>query len=500
MKRVGQGFIETTVVDDIAFNTQYQNYQRSGYAVDIHSNAILGDREKCAREEREPLKKKRKDSVKADKQVAILNALMEYGSEEEEAAGPWIPVKTDNSTATATATASTKTHTRGLEEDQPLPDNVHILEPEEEEEKWEKVNERKMGFIMPPRPKRGSLIPDATSTFHGDSEKDFQGRSWMSVPQGIHPDEDGSEHDCYLPKKCVHRLAGHSKGVQCIEFYPKTGHLLLSASMDGKCKIWDAQSDFRCLRSYSGHSEGVRSVEMSPDGKTFLSSGFDRIIRHWDIETGQAKSSLTNRKMSYCVRHSPIDPDLFLAAASDNRIYQWDLRNGEMVQEYNYHLQPCNTVTFVDGGRKFVSTSDDKKVLVWDFGIPVPIKYIAEPEMHSVPSVTLHPSGSYLAGQSMDNTIVVYTAGERVKQVKKKTFRGHNNSGYACQIGFSPNGKFLISGDGLGQLYAWDWKTGRVFRKFHAHDNGPCMGAQWHPLHPNRIATCGWDGFVKIWE
>ena len=53
-----------------------------------------------------------------------------------------------------------------------------------------------------------------------------------------------------------------------------------------------------------------------------------------------------------------------------------------MVQEYNYHLGPVNTVTFFDNGRKFASTSDDKKILVWEFDIPVPIKYIAEPEMH----------------------------------------------------------------------------------------------------------------------
>lgn len=53
-----------------------------------------------------------------------------------------------------------------------------------------------------------------------------------------------------------------------------------------------------------------------------------------------------------------------------------------MCQEYNYHLQACNTINFFDEGRKFVTTSDDKKMLVWEYDIPVPIKYIAEPEMH----------------------------------------------------------------------------------------------------------------------
>ena len=35
---------------------------------------------------------------------------------------------------------------------------MHIQEPEEEDEMWEKVTERKMGYVMPPRPARGSKV------------------------------------------------------------------------------------------------------------------------------------------------------------------------------------------------------------------------------------------------------------------------------------------------------------------------------------------------------
>lgn len=140
--------------------------------------------------------------------------------------------------------------------------------------------------------------------------------------------------------------------------------------------------------------------------------------------------TFSNRKMAYCVRFAPRDNGVFIAACSDNRLYQWDTRSGEVVQEYNYHLQPATALAFYDEGRRFISTSDDKKVLVWEFGIPVPLKYIAEPDMHSIPALTLHPSGAAIAGQSMDNKIVVYSAGDKVRQLKKKTFTGHNNSGW----------------------------------------------------------------------
>jgi len=139
-------------------------------------------------------------------------------------------------------------------------------------------------------------------------------------------------------------------------------------------------------------------------------------------------------------------------------------------------------------------------MMIWEYNIPVPMKYISEPHMHSIPAVTMHPSGTSYAGQSMDNQIVIYTAGEKFKQLRKKTFKGHINSGYACQIDFSPDGKFIMSGDASGNVWFWDYKTTKIYRKLKAHTMGPCIGAAWHPLEPSKVATCGWDGLIKFWD
>ena len=87
-----------------------------------------------------------------------------------------------------------------------------------------------------------------------------------------------------------------------------------------KCKIWDTSEDFKVRRTFSGHSEGVRSVQFSNTGEQFLSSGFDRFIRLWDVETGSAAATFTNRKMAYCVKFYPRDNHMFIAACSDNKV------------------------------------------------------------------------------------------------------------------------------------------------------------------------------------
>jgi len=48
--------------------------------------------------------------------------------------------------------------------------------------------------------------------------------------------------------------------------------------------------------------------------------------------------------------------------------------------------------------------------------------------------------------QSLDNQILVYQTGDRFKLNKKKHFVGHTIAGYACQIGVSPDMKYVISG------------------------------------------------------
>merc|ERR1712166_801426 len=260
----------------------------------------------------------------------------------------------------------------------------------------------------------------------------------------------GGDHKCFLPKQLLHTWTGHTKGVTSIRFFPGHGHLLLSASMDSKVKIWDVYNDRKCLRTYMGHTNAVRDVCFTNDGKHFLSCGYDRYIKKWDTETGQC-------------------------------------------------IGGVNTLTFVDNNRRFVSTSDDKKIYIWEWGIPVVMKHISEPDMFSMPYVTKSPDGKVFAGQSMNNEIHVYGAKDRYSQIRKKIFKGHMNAGYACGLDFSPDGKYVLSGDGDGRAFIWDWKSCKIYKKIKAHDK-VCIDAKWHPIEPSRVATASWDGTIKYWD
>ena len=107
-----------------------------------------------------------------------------------------------------------------------------------------------------------------------------------------------------------------------------------------------------------------------------MSGAYDRMMKLWDTETGQAIQKFSNKKMPYVIRIHP-NPErqhMFLVGSNDKKVSAWDCRSGNIVQQYDRHLNPVNTITFIDNNRRFVTTSDDKSIRVWEWNIPVDFK------------------------------------------------------------------------------------------------------------------------------
>ncbi|KAI6005105.1 pre-mRNA splicing factor [Pisolithus orientalis] len=478
------GHVEEQAMSDHAFKAQHLTHAVLGYSanpsMDPSAPAIVGSLDKArengfatidslrtTRTQKRELKRKRKDKGDVD----VVDGEGAY-------VGPWASWDDEQQVG----------FLDGVEE---VPEG----QTEEAEEPESSVPRKKA------RPKRGA-VGQEMSVFHGKSMTDYQGRTYMHAPlaEAPHLSNEAGSQETFIPKQCIHTWTGHTQGVSVIRLFPDTGHLLLSGSMDTKIKLWDIYTHGNCLRTFHGHVQAVKDVTFSNDGRRFLSCGYDRQMKLWDTETGQCLQRFSNGKTPYVVRFHPDDDkqNIFLAGMSDKKIIQYDISSGEITQEYDQHLGPVNTITFVDENRRFVTTSDDKTIRAWDFDIPVVIKYIAEPHMHSMPAVTLHPSKKYFAAQSLDNQILVYST-DNFRQNRKKRFAGHSVAGYACQVGFSPDGKWISSGDSTGDVIFWDWKTGRIKSRLKAHSK-VVIAHEWLPHETSKVVTASWDGLIKLWD
>jgi len=494
-KNVPTGHAEETSISDTTFNAQHRTYQSLGYTKNPTQNgALVGSQSAMQRYGGKDVVQLRHSKAESDAIRSKRQKKGDSGIVDGDGAylGPWAKYQGDDV---------------AYEEAEAMAGQELASD-----EEW--VEEG----VVAPLPAPSKLATDynssdasitETTEFKGSQQLDYQGRTYMHVPQDLDVDlgKDQGSQQCYVPKKLVHQYKYHTKPITSLKFIPHSSHLLLSSAADTKLALWDAHHDRDLLRTFSGHTKSITDTDWSPDGKQFLSASYDRYMKLWDTETGKCISRFTTGKTPHTLRFQPSNGGVeFIAGMNDKKIIQYDTRSGELVQEYDHHLGPINTLTFVDENRRFMSTSDDKSLRAWEYGIPVPIKFIADPSMFALTKAAPHPSGKYVAYQSADNQIVVYAAGEKFRQNRKKGFRGMNTSGYAIDVAISPDGGIVASGDSGGYVCFWDWKTGKMWHKIQAGGGkeggvgGAVTSVAWHGQETSKVATGGLDGIIRLWD
>lgn len=344
---------------------------------------------------------------------------------------------------------------------------------------------------------------EEVSHFYGKSEKDYQGRGYLYPPNDVDVDlrEERISFRCYLPKKVIRNYPGHPEGTTALKFLPKTGHLILSGGNDHTIKIWDFYHDYECLRDFRGHSKPIKALRFTEDCQSFLSSSFDRSVKIWDTETGKVKTRLHLNSTPADVESRPTNPHEFIVGLSNSKILHYDDRVSEnqgLVQTYDHHLSSILALKYFPDGSKFISSSEDKTVRIWENQINVPIKQISDTAQHSMPFLNVHPSQNYFCAQSMDNRIYSFSLKPKYKRHPKKIFKGHSSAGYGISLAFSGDGRYICSGDSKSRLFTWDWNTSRLLNNIKIPGNKPITQVDWHPQETSKVICSGAAGKIYV--
>lgn len=117
---------------------------------------------------------------------------------------------------------------------------------------------------------------------------------------------------------------------------------LLSKSLIRHREARSVKPDFhpqsKLHRGISGHLGWVRSVAAEPGNQWFVTGAGDRIIKVWDLASGNLKLSLTGhistvRGLAVSDRH----PYLF-SCGEDKMVKCWDLEQNKVIRHYHGHL------------------------------------------------------------------------------------------------------------------------------------------------------------------
>jgi hypothetical protein len=160
------------------------------------------------------------------------------------------------------------------------------------------------------------------------------------------------------------------------------------------------------------------------------------------------------------------------AGSSDYGLYVYDLaaEKKESAARWTKHENYVSALAFVDrpAGKWVVSGGYDRRLIWWN---PSGGEAIREVDAHAgwIRDLTLLPNSSLLASVGDDMLVKLWDAesGQPVRSLEGHALRtpqGHVTALYC--VAASPDGRYLASGDRIGEVRVWEAATGGLVQAF----------------------------------
>ncbi|NET24110.1 tetratricopeptide repeat protein [Okeania sp. SIO1I7] len=243
----------------------------------------------------------------------------------------------------------------------------------------------------------------------------------------------------------------HSDDVESVVFHPD-GEILASGSYDRTIKLWQLSTGKK-IRTLRGHSNDIESLAFSPNGQILASGGDDNQIKLWQVSTGNELHTLTGHSQRVWSVAFSNDGQMLASGSGDNTIKIWHLATGQEVKTLRGHSGYVSAVAFSTDGEILVSGSDDNTIKLWQLSTGLEIA-----------TLTGHEKSIWCLAVTSDDTLVSGGADNMIKiwqlstGLEMGTLTGHGLGVLALAI--SPEGDFLVSGDGDGCIRFWSQESG----------------------------------------
>jgi len=211
-------------------------------------------------------------------------------------------------------------------------------------------------------------------------------------------------------------------------------------------RIW-SMPDGQLLHRMIGHEDWVRVAAFRPDGKVLATSGDDRQILFWDVETGRPQARVQQGQVIYTLAFSS-DGTRLAAAGFDDKVEVYDAQKHKVMFEL-----------VAPGGR--------------------------------IEAVSFSPDGKQLAAAGRTGPVRLWNAADGQNLLDLPTKRG------ARALAYSPDGKLLAVGGEARSINLFDPQTGSLVKTL------PERPAKTRALvfcGPGILAAGGSDNLIRLWD
>jgi WD40 repeat protein len=244
-----------------------------------------------------------------------------------------------------------------------------------------------------------------------------------------------------LPKgELVMSGEGHKDWIAGIDFHPRGGALLATASGDATVKVWDV-AGARCAATFTEHASAVWDVAFHSGGDLFASAGMDHTAKVWDLASNRCRQTFRGHVDSVnSVGWQPFGSGLVVTASGDKTVSLWDTRSGLCVQTLYGHANAVSSAAFSAQGDAIVSADADGVVKLWDVRLVGERAHLRSLGGQAVNDAVFDRTGTTVALASDDHTVKLFSAADAKHLVD---LQGHEDAVQA--VLFDPQGQYIVS-------------------------------------------------------
>jgi len=290
-------------------------------------------------------------------------------------------------------------------------------------------------------------------------------------------------------------FAGHTKLVNHVCFNPN-GTLVASASWDDRVHLWEwGKSKNYCKyliksETPSNYVDNPEKRVISPDGKSFVTSNYNKIFI-WNIVSGDRLQTLTgNSKLITCTNFSSDGKFLVSASEYESVIRIWNVKDGTCVDSIDSEEKGIKEARLSSNGKYLVSIAPQIYML-WDVKSKALLYKKKSPRYVSVKSMAISPNNRLFA-IAYNNGLIELCNLNSGKLIH--SFTGHNDR--VDKITFSPNNRYLSSTSADGTIRVWDVNNGECVKLFKAHNKWGYFVSFSH--NGEKIVSAGVDEEICI--
>lgn len=255
------------------------------------------------------------------------------------------------------------------------------------------------------------------------------------------PDKDGSGID--IDNGALHILEGHETDVTMVVYSPD-GSRLVSGSLDGVLKIWDASQEYALLLTINNMT-CPHWVSFTPDSTKIVATMDDTVVV-WDTTDGKTLVTMRGHEANIYMADISHDGARVATVSEDQTARVWDIETGDELLTLHEHSAPVWCVAFSPDDSELVMGSDDATIVIADSWQGQKRASITE-HGGSVNTVAYSRNGEWICAGTIESDVALLDA--RSGQLVAK-YEGHEDK--IRHVAFSPEADSIISSSDDGTV------------------------------------------------